>query len=144
MFLFHLIAVCRIRCPCHCLPDRVMYSAACMAAFLAQPAEERIMRLPFVCFFCLCFGLCFCFSLIYFYLLSLVYKRYIYPVATKRMCPFLATMSFAGYFLVRCLLSAFLRNCSGFDLVWFCCCFSHSAHWLPTRTTAGFVADQFM
>ena len=38
------------------------------------------------------------------------------------VCPFLATMSFAGYLLVRYLLSAFsvsLRTCSRFDLVWF-------------------------
>ena len=35
---------------------------------------------------------------------------------------FIATMSFAGYFLVRSLLSAFpayLRTHSRFDLVWF-------------------------
>ena len=35
---------------------------------------------------------------------------------------FIATMSFAGYFLVRSLLSAFpayLRTYSRFDLVWF-------------------------
>ena len=35
---------------------------------------------------------------------------------------FIATMSFAGYFLVRSLLSvfpAFLRTYSQFDLVWF-------------------------
>ena len=46
------------------------------------------------------------------------------------LCPVLATMSFATYFLVRSLLSAFLPcfflffsffllNCSRFDLVWF-------------------------
>ena len=38
------------------------------------------------------------------------------------MCSFLAAMSFAGYFLARCLLSAFpdfLRTCSRVDLVWF-------------------------
>ena len=38
------------------------------------------------------------------------------------LCPFLATMSFAGYFLVRCILSVFptfLRTYSRFDLVWF-------------------------
>ena len=35
---------------------------------------------------------------------------------------FIATVSFAGYFLVRSLLSAspdYLRTCSRFDLVWF-------------------------
>ena len=46
------------------------------------------------------------------------------------LCPVLATMSFATYFLVRSLLSAFLPcfflffsffllNCSRFDLIWF-------------------------
>ena len=44
---------------------------------------------------------------------------YILPL----MCPFLATMSFAGNFLVRFLLFAFpaffLGTCSRFDLVWF-------------------------
>ena len=35
---------------------------------------------------------------------------------------FIVTVSFAGYFLVRSLLSAsldYLRTCSRFDLVWF-------------------------
>ena len=38
------------------------------------------------------------------------------------ICPFLATMSFAAFFLVRFLLSDFpasLRTCSRLDLVWF-------------------------
>ena len=39
------------------------------------------------------------------------------------LCPFLATMSLAGNFLVRFLLSAFfaffLGTCFRFDLVWF-------------------------
>ena len=58
------------------------------------------------------------------------------------LCPFLscmATMSFAGYFLVRCLLSAFrafLRTCSQDGLIWF------GSFYLVT--TAGFVADQLM
>ena len=40
----------------------------------------------------------------------------------------IATMSFAGYVLVRSLLSAFpayLRTCSRFDLVWFCLSCDH-------------------
>ena len=44
---------------------------------------------------------------------------YILPL----MCPFLATMSFAGNFLVRFLLFAFpaffLGKCTRFDFVWF-------------------------
>ena len=53
------------------------------------------MRLPLVCFYCLC-----------------VFVDVFY---------FIATMSFAGYFLVRSLLSAFyaLISDSRFDLVWF-------------------------
>ena len=50
----------------------------------------------------------------------------------------IATMSFAGYFLVRSLLSAFpgyLRTYSRFDLVWFR---------LYLVTTAGFVVDQLI
>ena len=65
------------------------------------------MYLSFVCFFCLCFP--FLVDLFLFFCLFCVPS-----------C--MATMSFAGYFLVRCLLSAFpafLRTYSRFDLGWF-------------------------
>ena len=98
-----------------------LYSAAYRAAFLAEPAEERISLCAcllfvssvcaFVCFVCVSCGFIFNLSL---------------------LCPILATMSFANYFLFLsvhfCLLScpAFLffffflfRNCSRFDLIWF-------------------------
>ena len=93
-----------IRCPClvSLLPGS--YSAAYMTACLACVACRegyfscltRILWLCRVCFFCF---FCFC------------------------LCFFLATMSFAGYFHVRFLRSAFpvffLRSSSQFDLVWF-------------------------
>ena len=72
------------------------------------------MWLSFVCF---CFCLCFCFSFCFF----IFFVIFVY-------CTFLATMPlahFAGYFLVRCFLSAFLRNCSRFDLIWFCLSCDH-------------------
>ena len=50
------------------------------------------------------------------------------------LCPFLATMSFAGDFLARCLLSvfpAFLRACSRFDLVRFRPSYDHG--WICSR-----------
>ena len=49
------------------------------------------------------------------FLLFVIFLKYIFL--------FMATMSYAGYFLVRSLLSAFpayLRTYSRFDLVWFC------------------------
>ena len=53
------------------------------------------MRLPFVCFFCLCVVV-----LVFLVDLFLFFGS---------LCPFLHDddVSFAGYFLVRCLLSAF-------------------------------------
>ena len=67
------------------------------------------------------------------------------PLVFSPVCDFvcvfrvlsIATMSFAGYFLVRSLLSAspaYLLTYSRFDLVWFRLSCDHD--------TAGFVADQ--
>ena len=68
------------------------------------------MRLTLVCFYCLC---------------VFVYVFY-----------FIATMSFAGYFLVRPFLSAFHALSPIPGLIWF------GSVYLVT--TAGFVADQLM
>ena len=67
------------------------------------------MWLPFVCFFVCVFVFLFLGDLFLF--LSL-------------LCPFLVTISFASYFLVRFLLPTFLllfskQTCSRFDLAWF-------------------------
>ena len=75
-----------------------LYSAAYRATCPA------FMWLPLVCFYCLCDFVC----VLYFL--------------------FIATMSFAGYFLVHSLLSAFpayLRTYFRFDLVWFCLSCDH-------------------
>ena len=86
---------------------------------------KRIMWLPFVCFLCFYLFLYFCFLFIYFNFVSL-------------LCPLQATMSLAGYFLARLLLSAFsdffLRTCYVPGLVWFGS--------VCRVTTAGFVGDQ--
>ena len=96
------------------LPE--LYSAAYRTVFHAQSAVRgcfccctRPIWLSFVCLFCFCFCFCFCFLLFtYFYFVPL-------------LCPFLATMPFAGYFPVRLILSAFpaffLRIYIRFDLV---------------------------
>ena len=82
------------------LPE--FYSAAYRTPFLSWPVDEdvffcptRIRWLSFGCFFCFRFCLCFGFLRIYFH----------YFVCL--LCPFLATMSFAGYFPVCMLLSVF-------------------------------------
>ena len=70
-----------------------------------------------------------CFLLIHFYF-HVMFCLFCVPSC-------MATMSFAGYFIVHCLLSvfpAFLLTCSG--LTWF-----GSVYYV---TTAGFVADQLM
>ena len=41
------------------------------------------------------------------FLLFLLLVVFIYFIFFSLLCPFLATMSFAGYFLIRFLLSAF-------------------------------------
>ena len=83
------------------------------------------MWLSFVCFLCFCFFLCVFLFLVYFFLICV------------SLCPFLATMSFAGYFSARFLLSAF-PFFSGYvpGLVWFDCVY--------LVTMAGFVGDQSM
>ena len=91
-----------------------LYSAAYMTV---TPFSRSLLRIFFLPLRVLCgrllsvpvffaFVLC---SLLYFFITSL-------------LCPFLATMFFAGYFLNRFLLFSllfFLRTCSQFDLVWF-------------------------
>ena len=78
-------------------------SAAYRAAFLAHPAEERIMWLPFVCFFCLCFCLCLCFSLIPFYFIFIFVSSV--PLCAWRRCPLLATFLSVVFCLFSLLFS---------------------------------------
>ena len=68
-----------------------------------------------------------CFLLIHFIIFIFMFCLFCVPSC-------MATMSFAGYFIVRCLLSTcFSPNVFRLDLVW-----------LYLVTTAGFVADQLM
>ena len=126
------------RCVLHSLSLPMSSCLGCIPllirlAFLRSLVTTRMFFLPyayyvvvFCLFFCFCFCLSFCFLFIYFYF-------------TSPLCPFLAMMSFAGYFLVRFILSTFFLGflhltCLWFDLV-------DSAYLM---TTAGFVADQLM
>ena len=78
-----------------------------------------------------------------FVLLSSVYFAFVSWFSLLN--PFLETMSFAGYFHARVLLSVFFP-------VFCCCCFSPTVfvpalfwcNFLYLVTTAGFVADQLM
>ena len=82
-----------VRCVLHPLPLPLSSCLGFIPPLIGLPFL-RFMWLYLVCFYCLCFLL----------FLSI------------------ATMSFAGYFLVRSLLSAFpgyLRKCFRFDFVWF-------------------------
>ena len=76
------------------------------------------MWLSFVCFLCFCFF----FVCVFLFLVS-------FFLICVSLCPFLTTMSFAGYFLARFLLSAFSSSffwiCSWFGLVWFCLSYDH-------------------
>ena len=85
-----------------------------MRMFFLPYAYYCVVVFRFSFFFFFNFCLCFCFLFIFGYFI--IYLLFL-------LCPLLATMSFAGYFLVRFLLSAFpaffLRPCSRFDLVWF-------------------------
>ena len=85
------------------------------------------------------------FVLMFVFLLFLVDFLYFLSL----LCPFLATMSFADYFLVRffCLLSLLPRTCFRFDLFWFrlSCDYdwirSGSVNVRYTRTPAGSCKD---
>ena len=61
------------------------------------------------------------FVLLFVFVFVFLVDTYLYILSL--LCPFLTTMSFAGNFLARFLLSAFLAfflgTCSRFDLVWF-------------------------
>ena len=92
VLLFHLIVVSispsvfLFCCVLHPLPLPLSSCLGCIPPLIGLPSL-RFMRLPLVCFYCLCDFVC----VFYFYFYFL----------------FIATMSFAGYFLVRSLLSAF-------------------------------------
>ena len=93
ILLFDLIAVSfspsafLLRCVLHPLPLPLSSCRGCIPPLIGLPFL-RFMRLPLVCFYCLCDFVCVFYF--YFYFLSI------------------ATMSFAGYFLVRSLfMSAF-------------------------------------
>ena len=78
----------------HPLPLPLSPCLGCIPPLIGLPSPAFFMRLALVCFYCLC---------------VFVYVFY-----------FIATMSFAGYFLsvLFCLLSMFISD-SRFDLVWF-------------------------
>ena len=90
ILLFHLIVVSfspsvfLVRCVLHRLPLPLSSCLCCIPPLIGLPSLH-FMRLPLVCFKCLCDFV----RVFYFYFL------------------FIATMSFADYFLVRSLLSAF-------------------------------------
>ena len=105
--LIHTLAIYNM---CH-LHDCLSYVSCCGGESFSCP--KRIMYyLSFVCFFC-----SFAFLLVVF--LFLVHFLFIF---SSRLYPFLATMSFAGYFCPFrsvCFPCFFLRSCSRFDLIWF-------------------------
>ena len=88
ILLFHLIVVSfspsvfLFRCVLHPLPLPLSSCLGCIPPLIGLPSL-RFMRLPLVCSYCLCGFVC----VFYFYFYSLS----------------IATMSFAGYFLVRSL-----------------------------------------
>ena len=92
IILFHLIfvsfspSVFLFRCVLHPLSLPLSSCLGCIPSLIGLPFL-RFMRLPLVCFYCLCDFVC----VFYFHFYSLS----------------IAMMSFAGYFLVRSLLSAF-------------------------------------
>ena len=95
IILFDLIAVSfspsafLLRCVLHPLPLPLSSCRGCIPPLIGLPFL-RFMRLPLVCFYCLCDFVKVCVFYFSIYFLSI------------------ATMSFAGYFLVRSLImSAF-------------------------------------
>ena len=92
ILLFHLIVVSfspsvfLFRCVLHQLPLPLSSCLGCIPPLIGL-SSLRFMRLPLVCFYCLCDFVC----VFYFYFYFL----------------FIATMPFAGYFLVRSFLSPF-------------------------------------
>ena len=90
-----LLSICVLfRCVLHPLPLPLSSCLGCIPPLIGLPSLRFFMRLALVCFYCLC---------------VFVYVLY-----------FIATMSFAGYFLsvLFCLLSMLISD-SRFDLVWF-------------------------
>ena len=88
-----------------------LYSAAYRAASLANCRGAF-----YVVAFCLSFCLCFCWCFLF------LVNSFLFHFCLFCVPSCMATMFFAGYFLVRSLLSAFpafLRTYSRFDLVWF-------------------------
>ena len=105
-----------LRCVSHPLPSPLSSCPGCIPPLIGLPLLRSLLKsvlcgcLLFVSSVCV-FVCVFCFLLIHIYI-------YIYIFFPSSM----ATMSFAGYFLARSLLSAFpafLRMYSRFDLVWF-------------------------
>ena len=115
-------AVWRTRCSCPCLPLWELSCTAYMAAFLYL--RGLYMWLSFLCLSCFYLSFTCCFS---------------------PLNPFLATMSFEGYFHVSFLLSSFFPV--RFFFFFSPTVFVPGLFWcnfLNRVTTAGFVADQLI
>ena len=86
----------------------------CILALIGMPFLRSLLRIIHVVVFLL-------FVLLFVFVFVFLVDMHLYILSP--LCPFLATMSLAGNFLVRFLLSAFfaffLGTCSRFDLVWF-------------------------
>ena len=139
IILFRLIAVplslllcfpfdvCRIGCPCPCLPVCVVFRRLYDCLLLCS-LRRTIFFLPcayYVTALSL-FWFCLCFCLL------------LFSMCLSLLCPFLATMYFATYFLARFLLSVsppfFLRPCLRFGLVWFRLSCDHG--WIRSEPTS--------